>query len=649
MIACLSRIGGVAPMFAVAAVLALTGCGGGGPELSGVEFRMPPKSVVYEVRLDGMPTEEMTALAEGAMTVFRYQDQGATSLALLRRRAETDIETIQQVLRSNGYYQGSASVEVEPLSEEEFAEVDSSGIEWPSFSDLAFWEGGANPEAEAEKAEKKYALVTITVEPGKALTLARHDLEFIDPESGAHLPSAQALGSPVGRQARAVGIVGAEAAAVKSLKLNGYPYAARIDRDALADLELGTLEVETQFFSGPAVTYGPVDFSGLKDVDEAYLRTYIPWEAGAPVSADEIAKFNRDLLATGLFDTAVVTLPKEAPEVTGPVSLPVHVKTDERLFRSISAGAEYSTDEGPGVTFGFEHRNLWGSNETLDLRVGVSLEEQALRAGYREPQFGEPGRDLVGSLTLLREEHDAYDEMRATLTGGIEREYSEKWTYGYGGLVEVSRLTEDGETVEAYLGGIPTFAAYDGTDSLLNPTEGVRARLDLKPFAGTLASEFTSFLEVDARASTYWDILDNDAYVLAARGRLGSVVSAAFDDVPQNHRLYSGGGGSVRGYGKDEIGPLDEDGEPLGGRSVAELGIEMRAKVYGDLGVVVFADAGTVDRDLFPDFGVIQYAAGLGVRYYSPIGPIRLDVAVPINPRDRDDAFQLYFSIGQAF
>jgi translocation and assembly module TamA len=119
--------------------------------------------------------------------------------------------------------------------------------------------------------------------------------------------------------------------------------------------------------------------------------------------------------------------------------------------------------------------------------------------------------------------------------------------------------------------------------------------------------------------------------------------------VPKNRRLYSGGGGSVRGYARREIGPLDAQGDPIGGRSVAEASLEMRSKLYGDIGGVVFVDAGTVDTESVPGFGEVQYAAGVGVRYHSPVGPIRLDVAFPLNPRDTDDAFQLYFSIGQAF
>ena len=145
-----SRIAGAAVIaFALAG---LAGCGGSGPELSGADFELPETAVVYEVRLEGMPSDEMTALAEEALTVYRFRDRGATSLALLERRAENDLETIQQILRSNGYYKGSAEVEVEDVPEEAFAEARTTTFEWPSLSDLAFWkkDGKSDSDQPAE-------------------------------------------------------------------------------------------------------------------------------------------------------------------------------------------------------------------------------------------------------------------------------------------------------------------------------------------------------------------------------------------------------------------------------------------------------------------------------------------------------------------
>jgi translocation and assembly module TamA len=212
--------------------------------------------------------------------------------------------------------------------------------------------------------------------------------------------------------------------------------------------------------------------------------------------------------------------------------------------------------------------------------------------------------------------------------------------------------SNDGEGFrDFFLLGLPVFADYDSSDDLLNPTKGKRLRVDATPFVGIEDNgDVPLFTRVNATGSLY-EALDADgAYVLAARARLGSVITDDVDSVPANRRLYSGGGGSVRGYAERSIGPLDENGDPIGGLSVMEVGAELRARFAGDIGGALFVEAGEVGTESWPTFEEgVQYAAGAGLRYFSPIGPIRVDLGVPLNPRDSDDNFQIYLSIGQAY
>jgi translocation and assembly module TamA len=138
--------------------------------------------------------------------------------------------------------------------------------------------------------------------------------------------------------------------------------------------------------------------------------------------------------------------------------------------------------------------------------------------------------------------------------------------------------------------------------------------------------------------------------VLAGRTAVGSIVGEPRSDIPANLRVYAGGGGSVRGFGYQLAGELDDDDKPIGGRSLVELGGEVRVRITESIGVVAFVDAGTVYSSATPDFSeTLRVGAGPGLRYFSPIGPLRLDVGFPLNPRDSDDTWQLYISIGQAF
>jgi translocation and assembly module TamA len=660
MTTCRRRFAGCVRAGALAAALTLAACGGGGPELSGADFDPPGTAVEYAARVDGMPDEAMTELAEESLSVFRQQDDGAYSLALLRRRAENDLQTVQQILRSQGYYNGSAEVAVDEISQDEFDALDKFELGLPSVSDLMFWKNRAGDGGGEEPAADGFALVVISVDPGAQFTLERHEFQFLDPQMAAAVPPPLTFGSPVGGPAEAVPIVAAEAAAVDLLQGGGYPYAEAVGRDAVADLALATLEVDSQLRSGPSGVFGPVSFEGIEEVREDYLRTYIPWQPGEVVDQDLLRELQQALLATDLFNTLLVEIPPDPPPDPqpgdGPVPLPVKVTVDERPFRTVAAGGGYSTgggnatNEGPYVIGRFEHRNLWGENEQLSVEANVGLELQQLLIGYREPQYLAAGQDLLVGLALVREEADAFDQLRATLTAGLRRRLTPEWVVGYGGLVEASRITEDGVTTEAYLAGIPTFAEFDDTDDLLDPTEGARARFKVTPLAGTLDSDMTAFLEVDTGASAYWDVLNDEAYILAGRGRLASVIAGDFDDVPANRRLYAGGGGSVRGYRRRFVGPLDAQNDPVGGLSALETSVELRARLWQEIGGVLFVDAGSVSRESYPDFEEgVQVAVGTGVRYFSPAGPIRLDLAFPVNGRDADDFFQFYFSIGQAF
>lgn len=609
-----------APVTRFVLLLFLSGFAGcaAGDRLEDVEFEAPETQVTYRVELNGLPTEEMVDLAEESLEVYRRQDDGAMSLAFLKRRARGDLPILQKLLRSRGYFKGKAEIRV---------------TEEP---------GGDNG--------KTAAVVTFTVTPGNAFTLVSHGFILNDPSATASLPDASEFGSPVGAPAAARAIVGAETAAATRLSHTGFPYATQAGRDAEADLEKETLKVSTVYNTGPAAVFGPVEFHGLDRVRERYLRTYIPWSDGEPWDARMIRAFQRALLSTDLFATLTVHPPETPPGEAGPAPLPVIVEAEERPFRTVSAGASYSTDNSGTLKAGLEHRNLFGENETVTLRAYAGFEEQFLGIGYREPQFMRPGQDMLAGLSFKHEENDAFDETTLRASFGFERKLSPEWLVGAALSGSASEVVDQGVPDRSYLLSFPTFAEWDVTDDLLNPTTGHRARFEVSPFGGSFASEPTAFLKINTRASSYFDLTGSKDYIFAVRGRYGIILSESLERVPANERLYAGGGGSVRGYAERFVGPLDAFNDPVGGRSALELAVELRARVWGDLGAVAFVDAGAVSTKMFPDFDEdLQVAAGLGLRYYSPAGPIRVDVAFPLNPRDVDDAFQFYFSIGQAF
>jgi translocation and assembly module TamA len=600
-----------ARLCALALVLLAAACSGKKGVLEDLGIEAPETAVNYEVVLEGSPDDAVASLVEQSLSSYRLQSDGAPSLAFLRRRAESDVPVLLKILRSQGYYSATA-------------------------------------EAEVFQGEPGTAKIVISAVPGPAYQLVQHRL--LVEHQGAMAPpplDAAAFGSPVGGAAVAAGIATAESAAVSHLATAGFPYAQFLGRQGLADPEAATLQVDSRIDAGTGYRYGPLSFAGIETVKEAYLLSYLPWTEGDTFDASQLREYQRRLIATGLFTAATVRPPDEAPP--GDL-LPIAANLEAGPPRTISGGLRYDTDLGPTVRGAFEHRNLFGANEKFRTEAEVGLIKQRVSFGLGKPQFLRPGQDLVTDLTVLRSTDDAFDSLGVTAFAGIERELSPQWTVGVGGLAEVSAIDDNGNKATASLFGVPGFIAYDGSNDLLNPTDGARLRMEVTPFFGAYDGSDTEFLVLDGKGSVYQALDGEGRIVVAARGRLASILSPDLASIPATRRLYSGGGGSVRGYADSFIGPLDSSNDPTGGRSALEGGVELRARLFGDIGGAIFTEAGSVSKSMFPDFADgVQVAAGLGLRYHSPAGPIRVDVALPVNGRRADDAFQVYFSIGQAF
>ena len=293
---------------------------------------------------------------------------------------------------------------------------------------------------------------------------------------------------------------------------------------------------------------------------------------------------------------------------------------------------------------------FFGQGETLRGDLYLSEITQELSARFVKPDVFTRHQSFKAEADLKRENTDAYTAESARLYTGIDRRWGNNWTLGGGVFFEFSSIEENGDTDSFAYFGAPFTASFDNTDDLLDPSRGIRFGATLTPHFG-LNAVSSNFVTTELRGSTYYSVLDNKRLILALRGKVGSLVGDSTADIPAVKRFYSGGGGSVRGYEYQLVGPLDANNDPSGGRSVIEVGAEARIRITDTIGIVPFIEGGNVYEEMAPDFsGEFQWAAGLGARYYTPFGPVRLDVGVPLNPRSNvDDSFQFYISIGQAF
>lgn len=396
--------------------------------------------------------------------------------------------------------------------------------------------------------------------------------------------------------------------------------------------------------AGDEVSFGEIQFRGQETLKESYLRKVAAWKEGGCFQKEKIAAMRERLLSTGLFSKVDVILPDAMPVDK---KIPVIVDLKERARRSIMAGVSYYTDEGAGAKLGWQHRNFFGGAEKFDAELNVSMLQQDLKLSLSKPYFLRQDQVLSVEADMRREDTDAYEKSGVTLGAGVERKFGRYVSAGVGTDFEISQIEEDNLQSEAFGLVSPNVSvAYDSRDDALDPRKGILAGASVRPFVDAFGNS-NPFIKTELSAQSYFDV--HEKLVLAGRVKLGSISGSESSDIPASERFYAGGGGSVRGFGYQEIGPVNGN-DPSGGRSLSEGAVEARFKVTEKVGGVLFVDAAHVSTETLPEFSNFSIGAGAGVRYYTGFGPLRLDVGVPLtNKENLDQNYQVYISVGQAF
>jgi len=570
----------------------------------------------YSVKIKGAP-EGVEKTLEQVSQLVAMQDDPPRTLSGLRRRAEGDRERLLQVMHAEAYFE---------------AVIDF---------DLRTDDQGGRVVKVAVRPGPRYPLTEFEVRY-KGLTSPRG---FIPP---IRLPEGFAdFQLTKGQPARGADVNKAQNAAIAFLKARGFPFARVTDRKVFRDPEAQTITVSIEIDAGGYAEFGEVTINGLDRVKEIYLRELIPWKKAEPFDTGKIARYADLIEGTGLFADVKVRS-ADAADAGGRV--PVTVTVSERKRRAVGAGVSFATNEGVGARAYWEHRNFFGKGETLRFDGTAAQIRQRLAATYREPRFYRIDQSLVSSLSAGRERSDAFDQDEIRFDLAVERQLNPRLILSVGGALSYTRTTDNDTDLTAYLASLPLRARWDSTEDLLDPSTGARLDLTLEPHVGT-SEGGVFYTRLEALASHYWTLDGEGRHVAALRGRLGSVVGAERSELPASDRFYAGGGGSVRGFGYQQLGPLDDDNDPAGGRAVWEIGAEYRYKITKSIGIVPFVEAGAVYQDQTISFeDDVLFGAGLGVRYYTALGPIRFDIATPLNPREEvDDPIQIYISLGQAF
>lgn len=570
-----------------------------------------PAEIAYSLRIEGVDDDALRSLLERASQLVSLATRPPISEAGLWRRIEDDRERFATIFRSEGYYAARTDVAIDD---------------------------GTTPRT-----------VIVRVDLGPPFTFRSFTIEEADgPDAALPLPSLSDLGIIIGARARAADVIGAETRLITYCADNAHPLAYTSDRHAIVDHADNTMTVTVQLNPGPRLAFGPVTLTGLNQVEEDYVRLLIPWSDGDPYDRRKVEDLRRRLIRTGLFSAVIIT-PADAPN--SDAQLPISIDVVEGKMRSIGAGAKYYTSEGPAVEVFWEHRNAFGRNEDVTVSTEVGKIIQNLQFEVLFPDYRRVDQDVIGTALAQRETTDAFDKTGVETSLRIRRKFADIWTVSSGPSLETAWLQERGfDTENSTLLGLPSYVYRDTTDDQLNPTKGTRLRFAPTPYIGWYTQR-QHFVSSELSGSTYVSLDSASRYVFAARAKVGTLFGESRSDVPADKRFYAGGGSSIRGYPFQKVGPLDSQNDPIGGRSLFEVSAEFRARVWGNFGIVPFIDGGTVYDSIVPDFSeTIRWGAGIGLRYYTAVGPARLDVAFPINPRsDVDEPFQFYVNIGQAF
>jgi translocation and assembly module TamA len=495
--------------------------------------------------------------------------------------------------------------------------------------------------------------VAISVKPGSTFTLGDVRLEG----DAARLDPAE-FDLVRGEKAGSLTILKAAEQMAERLKQEGRPLTEVTRRDVVADHETQTVDLTIAVEAGPVAPLGAVTVKGARSVNSDFIAYYSRLRPGQTYSPEQLRKAGERLRTLGVFSSVTVN---EAEGLDMDGSLPVGIIVSEGKHRYFGVGASYSSVDGGGIEGYWGHRNLFGQAESLRIEGSVrglgELEDVSdvssldYTAGitFIKPGAFFPSGTLEASVKGSTLETDYYDA--ATITGKVSFAYELTDTDTVNAGVSLAYDSIDdafGDGNEYLTFAIPLGYVRDTRDNRLNATEGHYGTVTLTPSYDFLGQTF--FTSLEGSVSAYLGFGEADRFVLAGRLSAGTLVGG--DDlsaIPATRRFFSGGGGSVRGYAFQEITPYNAANDGTGGRSYVTANLEARINVTETIGIVPFLDIGTVSDNTVPDFNDIKMGAGVGLRYMTPFGPLRLDVAVPLDPYEGGSRYAIYAGIGQSF
>ncbi|SFG06205.1 autotransporter secretion outer membrane protein TamA [Novosphingobium sp. CF614] len=581
--------------------------------------------VAYRVDIEGLDAADKEADIDiasefRALSALEKGDGKAANAAMVRARLNEDSQLLQTILASEGWYSPEVRTRLVPARDD----------------------------------KNKALTAVLSVTPGKRYVFSDIVVKA-DPTEPANLIASN-LGLKIGEPIVADRVQGAEAQVAVALPENGYPFAQVGDRDILLDQDSGEGVYTLPVTVGPRGRFDGFVTDGNLAFGVDHVGVLARFKRGELYDSRKVDDLRKALVATNLF-RAVSVEPVKGGQAVGDgteyVTLDVHQEAGPP--RTVAGSLGYAAGEGLTAEATWTHRNMFPPEGALIGHAIAGTQQQGAGVTFRRSNAGKRDRTFEMTAEAFHNAYDAYSAYTGRLAARISRDSTPIWqkrhTYAYGMELLATAETDydaasgDRKRRTYYIAGVNGQVGFDTTNDLLNPTEGYRLTALVQPET-TVNRGFNPYVRARLDASTYYSV--NDSLVLAGRVRLGTIQGAGLFDIAPSRRLYAGGGGSVRGYSYQGLGEQAPDGKPVGGRSLNEASFEARYR-FGNYGVVGFVDAGQAYRETMPQFSDLRYGVGIGGRFYTNFGPVRLDVATPLGRKPGESRINIYVSIGQAF
>ncbi|MET3559543.1 translocation and assembly module TamA [Bartonella japonica] len=585
----------------------------------------------------GAPSEGIK-IVKAVSSLFADKDKASSSSSGLLAKARSDYRVILSALYADGRYGGVISIKINGL---EVADV-SPVTQLPAQSNIV-----------------------ITIDAGPQYVLSVAGINKVAPTAKSKfykIPTIEELGYKVGTVAKSETILKAERWAVEGWRQQGYAKAKIMKSEIVADHATRLIDARIAVDPGREAYYGSLNVRNVSKkprVDSAFISWMTGLKSGEKYNSDALVKASERLTRLNVFRAINI---HEADTINPDGSLPLTLVLEERKPRRFGAGGSYSTLDGAGLEAYWMHNNLFGYAEHLKIETKISSIGGNKNKLYNLKNFDYLLGGIFIKPGILTPDTDFRTELK--IQQDILDNYMIKAIRGKFGITHIFNNSLSGQVAieisnsysrDIYFGnrhfktiGLPSGFIYDSRNNKFNATKGLYGEVIIEPFYEVFSNDFVAKMTMEGRS--YWALDEKDSIVFAARTKLGTILGSDAERVPSDILFFAGGGGSVRGYAYRNIGIKTNNDAVIGGRTLVEGAAELRFSLSDNIGLVSFLDGGFVGGKAHFDFPQkVKWGAGVGGRYMTGLGPLRVDLAFPLKREKGDPRVGFYVGIGQAF